>query len=228
MTVEIRVIKSEWHQVEKRYGMLITRYELDEIYPESSEEENDQLWQQLIDNDFDFDELRHDAEIQEVWLDWEWLDEDDWWTDRKGGYEVTYEVEADYQAPKQDWEIIRDLKAENAKLKSQLLGNTDETDDEDIVEISELESALEDLKREFEELLEDELVPCFSCGDLYDENKLPELSGQYHCPSCHEGWVMMESREEEDDEEWVEVGSEDWTEEMDKAAKEEDDKPTKK
>ncbi len=26
-------------------------------------------------------------------LDWDWLDEDDWWTDRKGGYEVTYEVQ---------------------------------------------------------------------------------------------------------------------------------------
>jgi hypothetical protein len=31
-----------------------------------------------------------------------------------------------------------------------------------------------------------------------------------------------------DDEAWVEVGSEEWTEEMDQAAKAEDDKPTKK
>lgn len=178
MTVQIRVIKSEWHQVEKRYGMLITRYELDEIYPESSEEENDQLWQQLIDNDFDFDELRSDAEIQEVWLDWDWLDEDDWWTDRKGGYEVTYAVE-EYQQPKTDRERIEELENEvNDLLAKQ--------GQEPKYEVSDLNLRLENLKAEFEQLYASD-----------------------------------------DDEEWVEVGSEEWTEEMDTAAKAEDEKPTK-
>ena len=222
MTEQIRVVKSEWHQVEKRYGMLITRYELDEIYPHSSEEENDQLWQQLIDNDFDFDELRHDAEIQEVWLDWDWLDEDDWWTDRKGGYDVTYEVE-EYKPPVTDKDIINELRDEVNELLVKL-------GEEPRYDTRDLNLRLDDLKAEFEKLLEDEeednTVPCYSCNALHDENDLPEMSGQYYCPSCHEGWVMMESREE--DEEWVEVGSEEWTEEMDKAAKEEDDKPTKK
>jgi hypothetical protein len=31
-----------------------------------------------------------DAWNEGVNLDFDWLDEDDWWTDRKGGYEVTY------------------------------------------------------------------------------------------------------------------------------------------
>jgi len=153
MTVQIRVVKSEWHQVEKRYGLLITRYELDEIYPESSEEENDQLWQQLIDNDFDFDELRYDAELQEVWLDWEWLDEDDWWTDRKGGYEVTYEVEANYKAPMTDREIIENLKLEVNALHAEL--NRDKKYD-DVMTEEERVQRLADLKREFEELSVDD------------------------------------------------------------------------
>jgi len=34
-----------------------------------------------------------DAWTNDIDLDWDWLDEDDWWTDRKGGYDVTYEVE---------------------------------------------------------------------------------------------------------------------------------------
>lgn len=224
MTEQIRVVKSEWHQVEKRYGMLITRYELDEIYPHSSEEENDQLWQQLIDNDFDFDELRHDAEIQEVWLDWDWLDEDDWWTDRKGGYEVTYSVE-EYEPPKTTKDVIDELRDEVNELLAKL-GEEPKYDTRD------LNLRLDDLKAEFEKLIEsddeDNLVPCFSCGELHDENKLPEMSGQYYCPSCHEGWVMMEGREESDDEEWVEVGSEEWTEEMDAAAKAEDTNPNHK
>jgi hypothetical protein len=179
MTVQIRVIKSEWHQVEKRYELLITRYELDEIYPESSEEENDQLWQQLIDNDFDFDELRYDAELQEVWLDWEWMDEDDWWTDRKGGYEVTYSVE-EYTPPKTDKDIIQDLRNEVNSLREQL-GLEPEYDTRD------LNLRLDDLKAEFDKLMD----------------------------------------EEEDEEEWVEVGSEAWTEEMDKAAKAEDEVKSK-
>jgi len=113
----MRIFKSEWHQVEKRYAMELERYELDEIYPESSKEENDELWQQILDNDnVDFEELRHDGEIQGHYLEWDWLDEDDWWTDRKGGYEVTYEVDADYEPPKTDRDHIHDLRNEVNEL----------------------------------------------------------------------------------------------------------------
>ena len=181
MTKQIRVIKSEWHQVEKRYGMLLTRYELDDIYPESSEEENDELWEQILNDDIDFHELQYDAELQEVYLDWDWLDEDDWWTDRKGGYEVTYSIEKDYEEPLQDWKIIENLKLEvNALLaeKNQPKKYPEVRTDE------ELNQALQELKDEFDKLVEE-------------------------------------------DEEWVEVGSEAWTEEMDAAAKAEDTNPKK-
>lgn len=40
----------------------------------------------------DIEEVLQDAADNNIYFDFEWLDEDDWWTDRKGGYEVTYEL----------------------------------------------------------------------------------------------------------------------------------------
>jgi hypothetical protein len=112
----MRIVKSEWHQVEKRYEMILDRYELDEIYPHSSKEDNDELWQHILDGETDIEEIIYDGELQGHYLEWEWLDEDDWWTDRKGGYEVTYEVNADYEPPKTDQDYIHDLRNEVNEL----------------------------------------------------------------------------------------------------------------
>lgn len=143
----MRIIRSEWHQVEKRFSLDIERDDIDGIYPESSEEENDQLWQQIIDNDIDFEELRYDAEIQDIYLDWDWMDEDDWWTDRKGGYEVTYEVEESPVLPPSNYEIIQQLRNEVNELRAQL-GLEPEYD------TRPTEERLADLKRAFDEELE--------------------------------------------------------------------------
>lgn len=90
----IQVIKSEWHQVEKRYGIVIDRALFAEIYPEIEDEaEIDLMYLQFESGELSVDEVIDKAWEEEVDLDWEWLDEDDWWTDRKGGYEVTYEVQ---------------------------------------------------------------------------------------------------------------------------------------
>ena len=43
---------------------------------------------------------------------------------------------------------------------------------------------------------EEEPVECYSCGEEHLESELPEMSGQYICPSCGEGWVLKELREE--------------------------------
>lgn len=88
----IQVIKSEWHQVEKRYGIVIDRAFFAEIYPEiEDEDELEALFVQFENGELDVGEVIDKAWEEDVDLDWEWLDEDDWWTDRKGGYEVTYE-----------------------------------------------------------------------------------------------------------------------------------------
>jgi hypothetical protein len=88
----VTIVKSEWHQVEKRYGLDIDEHIVSEIYPDFTEDEVKEVLQQLVSGEITVETLLEDAENNGVYLDFDWLDEDDWWTDRKGGYEVTYEV----------------------------------------------------------------------------------------------------------------------------------------
>lgn len=88
----VTVVKSEWHQVEKRYSAEIDEDILSEIYPDLDEEAIAKLLADLESGEESIDQVMEDAGW-DVDIDWEWLDEDDWWTDRKGGYEVTYEVQ---------------------------------------------------------------------------------------------------------------------------------------
>jgi hypothetical protein len=89
----VQVVKSEWHQVEKRYSFEIDESILSEIYPDKDEDEIAELLNQIENGEVDIDEIIGDADNEGVDLDWQWMDEDDWWTDRKGGYEVTYSLE---------------------------------------------------------------------------------------------------------------------------------------
>lgn len=88
----VQVVKSEWHSVEKRYGIHIDECILNDIYNDATVEEIEQKLVDLESGELSIDELINDAWENNVDLDWEYLDEDDWWTDRKGGYDVTYEV----------------------------------------------------------------------------------------------------------------------------------------
>ena len=92
----MRVYKSEWHQVEKRYALDLTLDDIAEVYPDNSDEENQAVYDALIKEELNFSQFELDALDQNVYFDFEWLDEDDWWTDRKGGYEVTYKFEEEY------------------------------------------------------------------------------------------------------------------------------------
>jgi hypothetical protein len=90
----VTIVKSEWHQVEKRYGIEIDRETFAEIYCDVEDEgELDLMYLQFESGDLSVDEVIEKAWEEGVDLDWDWLDEDDWWTDRKGGYDVTYKVE---------------------------------------------------------------------------------------------------------------------------------------
>lgn len=89
----MRVIKSEWHQVEKRYAIDIDENLINEIYEDATVEEVEEIVRQLKDGELDASTIIEDAWTNDVTIDWDWLDEDDWWTDRKGGYDVTYEIE---------------------------------------------------------------------------------------------------------------------------------------
>jgi hypothetical protein len=88
----VQVVKSEWHSVEKRYGIDIDECVLNDIYNDATVEEIEQKLADLENGELSIEELINDAWENNVDLDWDYLDEDDWWTDRKGGYDVTYEV----------------------------------------------------------------------------------------------------------------------------------------
>ena len=91
----MRVIKSEWHQVEKRYAIDIDENLINEIYEDATVEEVEEIIRQLQEGELEASSVIEDAYTNDVTIDWDWLDEDDWWTDRKGGYDVTYEVSND-------------------------------------------------------------------------------------------------------------------------------------
>ena len=96
----VSVVKSEWHQVEKRYGLEIDTNLLSEIYPDLDEDEIESKLAELESGEEDVETVLNDAWDNNVDIDWDYLNEDDWWTDRKGGYEVTYTVE--------EWEVRED------------------------------------------------------------------------------------------------------------------------
>ena len=87
----VTIVKSEWHSVERRYSAEIDEDILSEIYPNADEDEIKQMLADLESGELSVDTVIEDAGW-DVDIDWDWLDEDDWWTDRKGGYDVTYEV----------------------------------------------------------------------------------------------------------------------------------------
>ena len=89
----VQIVKSEWHQVEKRYSMEVNEDTVREIYPDMDDEEIAALMEEITEGDYDYQQLIEDSNDAKVYLDWDWMDEDDWWTDRKGGYDVTYEVQ---------------------------------------------------------------------------------------------------------------------------------------
>ena len=91
----MRIIKSEWHQVEKRYAIDIDENVINEIYEDATVEEVEEIMRQLKEGELDVSTIIEDASSNDVDFDWDWLDEDDWWTDRKGGYDVTYEFEGE-------------------------------------------------------------------------------------------------------------------------------------
>ena len=159
------IIKSEWHQVEKRYRLDFMLEDVMATY-DVDEGEAQEIYEQIVSGDLDPQQFIEDAEANNIYLDFDWMDEDDWWTDRKGGYDVTYKV-------------IEDESFDNVEVNDDLLKKLDE------------------LKAEFDRLLADEPVDCFSCGELVRDSELIDLNGQYHCPHCHEGWVELDSRGEE-------------------------------
>lgn len=87
----VTITKSEWHQVERQLKFDFDTSILSEIYPDLEQEDIDQLLVRLENGEVDIEELVNDAMESDVDIEWD-FSYDDWWTDRKGCYEVTYGV----------------------------------------------------------------------------------------------------------------------------------------
>jgi len=87
----VTLVKHEWHSVDSQFAYELDLDKLAEIYPDLDESELEQRLSEIESGDFDIDQLIEDAWENDVEIDWE-RQYDDMYTDRKGGYEVTYEL----------------------------------------------------------------------------------------------------------------------------------------
>ena len=87
----VTIVKHEWHQHDRQYAIELDEDLLSEIYPDLDEDEIAEKLKQIEDGDVDYEEVINDAYENDVEIEWE-FQYDDCWTDRKGGYDVTYEL----------------------------------------------------------------------------------------------------------------------------------------
>ena len=87
----VTIVKHEWHQHDRQYAIEIDEELLSEIYPDLDEDEIKQKLADIESGEVDYEDVFNDASDNDVEIDWE-FQYDDCWTDRKGGYDVTYEL----------------------------------------------------------------------------------------------------------------------------------------
>jgi Zn finger protein HypA/HybF involved in hydrogenase expression len=214
----VTIVKHEWHSHDRQYAFELDEDLLSEIYPDLDEDEIKQKLVEIENGDISVDEIVDEAYNNDIELDWD-FQYDDCWTDRKGGYEVTYELgdanswhteppppEPTHKCTKCKW-VGQNYDADWVWPEDDEVGTTEAKkvcpmceSDTELTEVGikeEKEKEERMAKWAQEEKDSEEEVPCFSCGAMHKESELPELSGQYHCPDCHEGWVMMDMREED-------------------------------
>jgi hypothetical protein len=87
----VTIVKHEWHQHDRQYAIEIDEALLSEIYPDKEEDEIKVILDGIADGTYDYEDVINDAYENDVEIEWE-FQYDDCWTDRKGGYDVTYEL----------------------------------------------------------------------------------------------------------------------------------------
>ena len=87
----VTIVKHEWHQHDRQYAIELDESLLSEIYPDLDEDEIAQKLADIESGEVDYEEVINDAYENDVEIEWD-FQYDDCWTDRKGGYDVTYEL----------------------------------------------------------------------------------------------------------------------------------------
>jgi len=87
----VTLVKHEWHQVDSQFALELDEDLLSEIYPDLKKKELKALLKQIENGEVSVDEVVEAAYDNDVELEWD-RQYDDFWTDRKGGYDITYEL----------------------------------------------------------------------------------------------------------------------------------------
>ena len=87
----VTIVKHEWHSHDRQYAIELDEDLLQEIYPDKEEDEIKVILDGIADGTYDYEDVINDAYENDVEIEWE-FQYDDCWTDRKGGYDVTYEL----------------------------------------------------------------------------------------------------------------------------------------
>jgi hypothetical protein len=87
----VTLVKHEYHQVDSQFALELDEATLAEIYPDLDEDEVSALMTQIESGEIDIEDIVNRAMDNDVELEWD-RTYDDWWTERKGGFEVTYEL----------------------------------------------------------------------------------------------------------------------------------------
>jgi len=117
----VTLVKHEWHQVDSQFEIELDESLLSEIYPDLDEDEITEKLAQIESGEVSVEEIVEAAYDNNVDLEWD-RTYDDWWTDRKGGYEVTYELGEVFEYednPERTLELneaLEELKAEFHRL----------------------------------------------------------------------------------------------------------------
>lgn len=87
----VTLVKHEWHSHDRQYAFELDAELLSEIYPDLDEDEIANMLTQIENGEVDIDTIIGEAYDNDVEIEWD-FQYDDCWTDRKGGYDVTYEL----------------------------------------------------------------------------------------------------------------------------------------
>lgn len=91
MAKVIHATMSEWHQVQRKYSLIIdVQYIFDLHEGDKTLEECQVIFDKIAEGEMPVEDLE---EVGNFGMDWDYQDDDDWWTMRKGGYDVTYTQE---------------------------------------------------------------------------------------------------------------------------------------
>jgi len=137
----MKIRKIEWHQVSSYYETEIDEDLLSEIYPDMDADDISQLYARIVADEVDIETVIDDAGW-DVPIEWDHKD-DDWWTHRKGGYDVTYER---IDEPVSDEETVSDPTEEDIIQEleelSAMFKNLPEEDQKELME--KVKKGLED------------------------------------------------------------------------------------